>query len=217
MEQQAPAISWRVDEWFPDLDKEVGKKLKVFHEELLKHSKTINLVSLKTLPFSDALHFADSILACRIIYKNMNGATEIYDIGSGAGFPGVIFAILYPNVKVFLVDNDSRKTEFLSGLVKLLGLKNIEIVTKSVDALPENSIKVAMARGFASISKVCLALRRSVVKGGTFYHLKSEEWGIEVGEMPSQLCSIWMPSLVGEYKLPVGGVRFGVVKTDKIA
>jgi 16S rRNA (guanine527-N7)-methyltransferase len=99
----------------------------------------------------------------------------------------------------------------------VLGLKNVKIENLHVEKLPENSVQWAICRGFGNISKAILMARRVVAKGGSLYHMKGEEWGIEVGEIPTQLCSIWSPSLVGEYKLPVGAIKFGVVRTEKIA
>ncbi|WP_374076519.1 16S rRNA (guanine(527)-N(7))-methyltransferase RsmG [Bdellovibrio bacteriovorus] len=216
-EQEAPIIYWRIDEWFPDLSPEVKSRLKTYHEELLKFNRTLNLISPKTLFVADALHFSDSILASRTIYSSNTKIDKIFDLGSGNGFPGMVFAILYPQVQVVLVEIDQKKCEFLRHLAGVLKLSNVTVENKNVDAFPDGSMQYTMARGFASISKAILITRKIVPKGGVFYHLKSEEWGIEVGEIPTQLCSIWSPSLVGEYKLPVGAVKFSVVKTDKIA
>lgn len=216
-EQEAPTIHWRIDDWFPDLSPEVKSRLKTYHSELIKGNRTVNLISPKTLFVADAVHFADSILAGRIIMKSNPAIDQIYDLGSGNGFPGLVFAIIYPQVKVNLVEIDSKKCEFLKNLIRTLGLENVSVECKNFETFPEGSIKYAMARGLGSISKNIMTTRKIVVKGGCFFHLKTEEWGIEVGEIPTQLCSMWSPSLIGEYKLPVGAVKFSVVKTDKIA
>jgi 16S rRNA (guanine527-N7)-methyltransferase len=214
---EAPAvIHWRIAEWFPDLTPEILGKLKTYQEELIKFSKTVNLVSPKTIPMADVLHFADSILASRIISRA--GVTDkIYDFGSGNGFPGMIYGLLNPNTQVVLVDSDQRKCEFLKHIAGALKLKNVTVMNQTLETLPANSVKYAMARGYAPISKAILQSRHVILKGGSFFHLKSEEWGMEVSNIPTQLCSIWTPSLLGEYKLPAGPVRFAIVKTEKIA
>lgn len=216
-EQEAPTIFWRIDEWFPDLSPDVRARLKTYHEELLKYNRTVNLISPKTLFVADALHFSDSILASQTIYRSNPKIDKIFDLGSGNGFPGLVFALLYPSVQVVLVEIDQKKCEFLRFMAQALGLKNVTVENKSLEAFPEGSMGIVMARGLATISKALLMTRKVVSKGGIFYHLKGEEWGIEVGEIPTQLCSIWSPSLVGEYKLPVGAIKFSVVKTDKIS
>lgn len=216
-EQQAPTIYWRIDEWFPNLSPELKTRLKAYHEELLKFNRTVNLISVKSLFVADAIHFADSILASQIVYRSNPKMEKIYDFGSGSGFPGVVFAMLYPQVQVYLIESDSKKCEFLKHLQNGLKISNISIENKSIESLQDGSVQYAMTRGLFSISKALLLTRRLIVKGGVLFHFKSEEWGLEVGEIPSQLCSIWTPSLVGEYKLPVGAVKFAVIKTEKIS
>lgn len=216
-EQDAPKVYWRVEEWFPDLSPETKTSLRTYHEELIKYSRTINLISAKTVFVADALHFADSILASNVIMSNQKDLKRIHDFGSGAGFPGLILAILYPQVQVVLLEGDQKKCEFLNHMVATLKLKNASVECKPVESLGENSVQHAIARGFSNISRTIMAARKCMVKGGSFYHLKGEEWGMEVSEIPTQLCSIWSPSLIGEYKLPVGAVKFAVVKTEKIA
>ncbi len=215
-EQQAPTIFWRVDEWFPDLSPEIKTRLKTYHDELIKFNRTLNLISPKTVFVADAIHFADSIIACQTIIKSNSNIDKIYDLGSGNGFPGIVMALLSPKTQVVLVEVDQKKCEFLKHLAATLGLKNVTVENKNVDTMDDNSVKYAICRGFGNISRTILSARKYMVQGGSLYHLKAEEWGIEVGEIPSQLCAIFSPSLVGEYKLPVGAVKFGVVRTEKV-
>lgn len=210
-------VQYRISDWFPDLDPAKLSSLKVFFDQLLKFNKVLNLVSPKTLPVTDLLHFADSIMAARVIKSSIaNPALPIYDIGSGNGFPGIVFAILFPEIKVVLVDSDSKKCDFLKHLVGLLHLANIQVICALAESLPENSIHYAMSRGFATIPKAILTLRKQVVRGGVYFHLKTDEWGMEVTQIPPQLCSIWSASLVSNYKLPMGSIQFSIVKTDKL-
>lgn len=192
------------------------EQLKQLHEELLRFNKTVNLISIKTMPVADAVHFADSVLAAQMI-DAASKPQEIYDFGSGNGFPGLIYAILFPHTQVKLVEIDQRKAEYLKHCAATLKLKNVAVLVRNVEMLDEKSIQFAMSRGFASIPKAILMARRSFKKDGVFYHLKSEEWATEVADIPSQLCSFWLPGLLGEYKLPVGAVKFAVVSTQKIA
>lgn len=216
-EQEAPVIYWRIDEWFPELSSKEKTQLKSFHDELIKFNRTISLISAKTLFFADVLHFADAILATKVILTAEPNMSEIYDFGSGGGFPGLVFGILNPLISVKLVEIDLKKAEFLNHMVSTLDLKNVTVINKNVETFEDGSVKFAMARGFNNISRTIMAARKSVVKGGAFFHLKGEEWGVELAEIPTQLCSLWSPSLIGEYKLPVGLIKFAVVKTEKIA
>lgn len=210
------AYSWKIAEWFSDIDQPTLTKLKSYADEIVKFNKTINLVGPKTVQFIDSLHFADSILASRVIHKDSPAMDHIFDFGSGNGFPGLVFGILYPKVKVTLVDSDTRKVEFLKHMIAQLSLTNVDAKCLTVESLPAESVKFCVSRGFANISKSILLARKCFAKGGTYYHLKSEQWGLEVGEIPIQLCSIWNPALVSEYKVQNVPVKFAVVKTVKL-
>lgn len=205
---------WRLKDWFKDLSATEHVMLKRYHDELLKFNKTVNLIGPKTILHADVIHFADSILASRQVTK-ITGNSDVYDIGSGNGFPGVVMAILNMTSQINLVDIDQRKCEFLKHVVSTLKLPNVKVMNTQVEKLPDGVIKYAVCRGFASISKTILLLRKPVIKGGTVFHMKSEEWFKEVAEIPTQLCSYWRPALVSEYRLPIGNVSYSVVRTDK--
>jgi 16S rRNA (guanine527-N7)-methyltransferase len=209
-------IFWRIEQWFPELDKQTKDYLKLYHTELLRFNKTVNLIGVKTIPHADAIHFADCILASRIVIKEQTSEI-IYDLGSGNGFPGIIFSLLMPQKKFRLVEVDQRKSEFLKHMISRLGLKNAEVINRQVESLEAGSIESAVCRGFAPISKALLMTRKVFALNGKLLHLKSEEWATEVAEIPTQLCTYWQPSLLGEYKLPVGEVRYSIVKTEKIS
>jgi 16S rRNA (guanine527-N7)-methyltransferase len=217
---QKPEVTsnhWRIEGWFPDLNPEVLKQLRTFYEELIKFNKTTSLVSPKTIPMADAIHFSDSILASRVIINSNSKIKEIYDLGSGNGFPGLVLAILNPQVKVHLIDSDQLKCEFLKHIISSVRISNADVMNLKIEDLKDNSMQYVMSRGFASISKVIFLTRKLVTKGGVVYHLKGEQWGMEVSEIPIQLCSSWSPGLVGEYRLPIGEMKFAVIKTDKIS
>jgi 16S rRNA (guanine527-N7)-methyltransferase len=215
-QQEAVQIFWRIDEWFPELSLETRQKLKKYHEELLKFNNAVNLIGVKTIPMADAIHFADSILACKVITQSAT-IEHVYDFGSGNGFPGLVMAIMNPKIKVSTVDTDQRKSEFIKHVANILGLKNIEVLVRPVEALPEGSIQHAISRGFAPIAKALLLSRKLMKPGGVYFHLKSEEWATEIAQIPTQLCTYWMPALLSEYKLPIGEIKFAVVRTEKLA
>jgi len=212
-EEKPGDVAWRIDAWFPDLGPE-KKILRNFAVELINFNKTLNLVSAATLPVMDLLHFSDSIKASQIIHSQV-GDKEIYDIGSGSGFPGVIYSVLFPKAKVILVEQDARKADFLRTMGQRLNLPNLQVVQKSFESLPAESIEFAMARGFAAIPKALLLARKVLKLKGTFYHIKGTEWALEIAEMPTQLCSFWTSGLVSEYSWPAGESKYFIVASQK--
>ena len=208
---------WRLETWFNQISKEQIAKLKIHFDEFIKADKMLQFVSPKTVMFSDAIHYADSIHALNAIFSDNPSIDVLYDLGSGAGFPGLIGAVLYPAKKFVLVEYDKKKTEYLTHCISKMGLSNVTVSESTIESLPAGSVKYAVSRGVSNISKLILNTRKTVSVGGAIYHMRAENWGMEVADIPTQLCSVWSPGLVKEYRLPIGEVRFAVVKTDKIS
>lgn len=207
----------RLSEWFPRLSSKDVEKLLVYLAELHKFNKAVNLISPNTLAAADAVHLADAIYAQQIIVPRLVPNKPVYDFGSGNGIPGLVLGILNPSVLVILVDRDERKLEFCKHVASLVGADNVSTIKKAVDALPAKSVWNAVSRGFAPLGKALLVSRRQLPAGGKFFHLKGEQWATELSQVPSQLFSLWQPSLIGEYRLPDNGAEMGVVLTDKTA
>jgi 16S rRNA (guanine527-N7)-methyltransferase len=210
-------IEVRLRKWFPDLDPGAVKSLSIFYLELVKSFKAINLISAASIKNADAVHFADGILASRLIKKALTPDQPLYDFGSGNGFPGLIFAILYPQWSVVLMDKDSKKIDFCKQVAILCGLKNVKFEVKSLDELPDGSVLNIVVRGFGPLSKTMMLARKSVKLGGKLFHMKADSWANELSSVPSQLFSFWTPSLLGQYRIPETSVDMAVVLTQKTA
>ena len=211
------AVEGRYRKWFPDMTEPLIQGMIRYQTELVRFNKTVNLVSPATAKTAESIHFADSIKAARIIERALVPNEPVYDFGSGNGFPGLVFAALYPNRKVILVDRDQRKLEFCKHVAATLDLKNVAILMKGVEELPDGSVKNVMSRGFAPLQKALLIARKPVGKGGRFFHLKGDGWANELAALPSQLFSHWTPSLLGQYRIPETTHDMAVVQTEKIA
>jgi 16S rRNA (guanine527-N7)-methyltransferase len=147
--------------------------------------------------------------------KKVDLGPQIYDIGAGGGFPGLILAILEPAREICLLERDGRKAEFLKHVASSLKLANVKVLNIRLETMGSMGVKVAISRGFASISKTCLICNKIFPVGTRFYHLKGNSWSSEIAEIPSQLISVWSPELVSEYVLPVSQARRAVVCTTK--
>lgn len=207
---------WRIDTWFPDLSPETRRSLRSFEETMIQFNKSINLISAKSIVHGDLVHFADCILATKIVLNDSPEMKEIYDVGSGNGFPGIVLAILAPQVKVILVESDQRKAEFLKSASASLGLNNVSVIADRIESLKGEPVSFAICRGFASLTKSLMSTRKVMPLGGKFYHMKGSNWSVEIAEIPTQLCSSWMPSVVKEYTLPIGEFKLSVIKTLRI-
>lgn len=128
-------------------------KLDVYHALLQKWAKSINLVSPATLADSKHRHFDDSI---QLVDYIPVGTKTIYDLGSGAGFPGLVLGIACPDIKVHLFESDTKKCTFLSTVSRetktpvIIHNDRIESVNNSTLLPPD----VITARALASLDKL---------------------------------------------------------------
>ena len=106
-------------------------KFKIYYEYLIEYNKHTNLTSITTKEDVYLKHFYDSCLLTKTI--DFNNINTMLDIGCGAGFPGIVIKILFPNIKLTLLDSNNKKTKFCESLSTLLELDNVEIVNKSAE------------------------------------------------------------------------------------
>ena len=96
------------------------KKLKIYCTELLEYNKHTNLTAIKEIDAVYLKHFYDSLTIIKVIkLDNQN----IIDVGTGAGFPGVVLKIIFPNINLSLLDSNNKKTKFLDYICKKLDLE----------------------------------------------------------------------------------------------
>lgn len=131
-------------------------KLQTYHDLLLKWQKTMNLVSRQTLDTAWERHFEDSLQLLPYIPK---GAKTLCDIGSGAGFPGLVIAIENPDLQVHLVESDMRKCQFLRNVSRETLAANVTIHNERIeDILPDLRADVLTSRALASLKQlICYA------------------------------------------------------------
>lgn len=110
-------------------DKQLEKML-LFKKELLIYNEKINLTSIVDDEEIIYKHFIDSLETVRHIKEG----SRIIDIGSGAGFPGILIAIYFEgNVEITLLDSLNKRTVFLESIVEKLKIKNIKIITSRAE------------------------------------------------------------------------------------
>ena len=106
-------------------------KFKIYYEYLIEYNKHTNLTSITTKEDVYLKHFYDSCLLTKTI--DFNNIDTMLDIGCGAGFPGIVIKILFPNIKLTLLDSNNKKTKFCESLSTLLELDNVEIINKRAE------------------------------------------------------------------------------------
>lgn len=132
-----------------NVSRETHDKLQAYYALLLKWQQTINLVSPTTLPEAWERHFVDSAL----LYPFIEEGKSLMDIGSGAGFPGLVLAALREG-PVHLVESDKRKCAFMRQVKIDLGLKHVIIHSKRIEDITDIQPDIISARALASLDKL---------------------------------------------------------------
>ena len=120
------------------------KQLERYYELLVEYNKVMNLTGITIKEEVYLKHFYDSLTIAKVI--DLNNYQTLCDVGTGAGFPGLVLKILYPNLKVTLLDSLNKRLNFLNVVIKELNLKDIETVhTRAEEYNKQFDITVARA------------------------------------------------------------------------
>lgn len=114
---------------------DVFNKLQIYKEFLKEENSKYNLTSIIDDEEIILKHFYDSIIPAKTY--NFNKKT-VMDLGSGAGFPGVVIKIFFPECKMYLVEPTLKKCKFLNALIFKLNLKNIYVLNKRSEDLEQH-------------------------------------------------------------------------------
>lgn len=141
-------------EWLRDLPEGTPETLQKLSDlvDLLKHeNERQNLVSRASMSRVWQRHIADSAQLLRFVPRE---TSPWLDLGSGAGFPGVVVGVLRPSTKVTLVESRGKRVEWLQALTHRLGLSNVEVCGLSLDKLGTQPTSVVTARAFAPLDRL---------------------------------------------------------------
>lgn len=120
---------------FP-LSEEQAERLMLYFTELRKWMRRINLVARDTTEEQlIELHFLDSLILAPLVAHHPE--LHLLDIGSGAGFPGLVLAAVLPEARFTLVEPRQKRAVFLRHVARLLGLNRVQVVKERVETLYE--------------------------------------------------------------------------------
>lgn len=131
---------------------------------LLKWNARINLTAIRAPEEIVQRHFGESLFAASHILAENLIKTAI-DLGSGAGFPGVPFALLAPDVEITLIESSQKKSTFLKELIHLLALKNVRVFSGRAEGYSQ-SADLVMLRAVEKFGEVVPMALKLVIPGG---------------------------------------------------
>lgn len=157
-----------------DITEEIYQKLYIYFEMLVEWNNKFNLTSILEENDVFLLHFYDSL--CLIKAIDFNKELKLCDFGTGAGFPGMLLALLFKNINVTLVESNNKKCTFLNEVSKKLNLDNVKIICDRVENYARKNreiFDVVTCRAVTSIP-VIIELSTALVKiNGYLVPLKS--------------------------------------------
>jgi 16S rRNA (guanine527-N7)-methyltransferase len=150
-------------------------KLLIYKDLLIKWNKVFNLISVKGVDEIVTHHFLD----CLAVVPFIEGK-NVLDVGSGAGLPGIIIGLCYPEKHITLVDSVGKKTTFLKQTCAELNLSNITIINKRVEDITTNKLfDSIIARAFAEMQVLIDLTRHLIEDKGVWYGMKSKKFNEE--------------------------------------
>ena len=107
------------------VDDKILKSLNTYYEMLIDYNSHTNLTRITDEEDVYLKHFYDSLTLIKAVKLNNQ---SLLDVGTGAGFPGLVLKIVFPDLKVTLVDSLNKRIAFLNNVIEKLNLKGINTV-----------------------------------------------------------------------------------------
>jgi 16S rRNA (guanine527-N7)-methyltransferase len=187
-----------------------------YEKELMEWNQKFNLTAIRDVESIRIKHFLDSF-SCVLAWK-ANPPARLIDVGTGAGFPGIPLKILYPNMKLTLVESVGKKAMFCQHIVRILGLENVDVVKSRAEDLGQDPkhrecYDWGIARAVAKLNVLGEYLIPLVKIGGRILAQKGESGPAEaqsaegamklLGGKMGQLIPVHLPGVVEDRYLVV--------------
>ena len=154
-----------------DLTEEKLEKLNKIYNLLIEWNKKINLTRIEEEEEVYLKHFYDSLTIAKAV--DLSEIKTLCDIGTGAGFPGIVLKIFYPNLKITLIDSLKKRVNYLNEIIKDLGIDNIEAIHVRGEDY-NGQYDVVTSRAVANIEKLLGYTMHLVSPTGIFIAMKGD-------------------------------------------
>ena len=161
-----------------NIDEEKINQLNKYYEMLVEKNKVMNLTAITEYDEVVIKHFVDSLAISKVF--DMIPIKNIIDIGTGAGFPGMVLKIFYPDIQFTLLDSLNKRVGFLKEVADELSLNKIEAVHgRAEDYARQTNLRekydLCVSRAVANLSTLAEYSLPFVKKGGYFVAYKAED------------------------------------------
>ena len=151
---------------------------------LQKWGAVYNLTANKELSQIVNLHLLDSLVTVPCLQREAPGLERILDVGSGAGLPGVVLSIMFPQAEVHCVDAVAKKAAFINQVAISLGLKNLHAHHRRIEAF-DLEVDVITSRAFSSLFDFVSLTQKNLSPQGVWMAMKGQVTEQELSPMAS--------------------------------
>lgn len=199
-----------------DAAPETAALLRAYGERLLAVNAVTNLTAIRDPAGVARLHFLDSAALLRL--ADFSGRS-VLDVGSGAGFPGVVLRILRPDIRLTTIDSVRKKVDFVSETCRELGIGSVNCLWGRVEELPRlrESFDICVSRAVAELDILAELCLPQVRPGGLFIAMKGPDCASEVSaaEFAVKALGGRVREIV-RYEIPGTDVTHAAVLIEKI-
>ena len=193
------------------------ERLALYGDRLLEKNQVMNLNAITDPCEVARLHFLDS--ASLLPSKTLHGR-KVIDVGTGAGFPGMVLAILEPSARFTLLDSLGKRVDFLREVCEQLGLKNVTCVHARAEEFAaghRERFDIATSRAVAQLNVLSELTLPLVKVGGLFAAMKSTSTDEEIAAARSAIAQLG-GQLAGctDYPVPETDVIHRIVRIEKV-
>lgn len=157
------------------LTKHQEEQLEMYYQLLVNYNQHMNLTGITEKDMVYLKHFYDSLTLEKAIH--LEKVNTLCDIGTGAGFPGLVLKIVFPNLKITLIDSLNKRVEFLKVVIQKLELENIEAIHMRAEEFAKShreEFDVVTSRAVANLSILSELSLPLVRDGGYFIPMKAK-------------------------------------------
>ena len=193
------------------------EQLNKYYELLIEWNEKINLTNITEKEQVYLKHFYDSLTLIKSVDLKEN--LTLCDIGTGAGFPGIVLKIVFPNLKITLVDSLNKRVKFLQEVIKELNLTNIEVYHERAEIFARQHIEsfdVVTARAVAHLS-ILLEYCIPMVKINKYFIAMKANINEELEESQNAIEKLKAKVVkIDSFKLPVEESNRTIIKIEKL-
>lgn len=174
--------------------------LERFYELLIEWNKKINLTRIVEKEEVYLKHFYDSLTIQKVV--DLSQTNTLCDVGTGAGFPGIVLKIIFPNLKITLVDSLQKRVNYLNEISKELKLNNIEAIHSRGEDF-KGKYDVVVSRAVANIEKLVGYTMHLVEKNGVFVAMKGNIDSELTQNVKNKITKNYIIKEIKKFELPI--------------